>query len=326
MDRLDLGILREMSRDQIVWFGSLDPRLSAAEIARRLHTDRSTVSSRLHAWEREGFLVGHETVPSPLLLGSGIGGGNLRVDALSEKRRILEDLGLVPGVISAVDHVGPWVALLFAFDSREGLERSRKLLARVSGVGEMSPCVPFRAPEPEVAPTRLDWRVIRALAAAPKKPLREVARSVPVSAKTLARRLERLVRARAIWYLPLLDFSRYRKSTVTRFVVTLRPGGEPSRAAAAAAKVVPGLSHLTDSSTLLAPGETLPPMLDIIAHLESVGQADDIQVALEAIDSVMDVEVLFPRRFYLYRNWFGERTEATIARSEKPSRRYASDR
>jgi len=320
MDRLDVGILRELSRDQIVWFGSLDPRLSAAEIARRLRVDRSTVSSRLHAWERSGFLVGHEIVPSPLLFGSRIAGGNLRVAALAEKQRILEDLALVPGVISAVDHVGEWLALLFAFESRTELERHRKLLSRVSGVGEVSPCVPFRAPEPEVTPTSLDWRVLRALGAAPRRPLRAVARSVPLSSKTLARRLERLVRARAIWYLPLLDFSRYTKSTVTRFVVVLRPDADASHAAEAAAKIVPELTHLTDSTTLVETGQPVPAMLDIIAHLESVGQAEDIQAALRGIDSVQEAEILFPRRFYLYRNWFDERTEATISRSERPGR------
>lgn len=216
MDALDLGILRELARDQIVWFGRLDPRLSAAEIARRLHVDRATVSARLHAWERSGFLTGHAIVSSPLLFGARIAGGSLRVDDPVRKPPLLDDLGLVPGVLSAVDHVGPWTALLYAFETREGLERSRRLLARLPGVDEATPCVPFRAPEPEVEPTRLDWRIVRELSTAPRAPMGDVARKVGVSRKTFVRRLERLVEGRALWYLPLLDFTRYGKATIAR--------------------------------------------------------------------------------------------------------------
>jgi hypothetical protein len=54
-------------------------------------------------------------------------------------------------------------------------------------------------------------------------------------------------------------------------------------------------------------------MLDIIPHLDSVGQADDVQAELRAIDSVVDVELLFPSQFYLYRHWFDERTEKMIS-------------
>jgi DNA-binding Lrp family transcriptional regulator len=325
MDRLDLGILRELSRDQIVWFGGLDPRLSAAEMARHLRVDRATVSGRLHAWERSGFLTGHAVVPSPLLFGAGVAGGNLQVEAIAQKPRILEDLLLVPGLISAVDHLGPWVALLFAYDSREALDRSRRLLERLAGVGEVSPCVPFHVPVPAVTPTSLDWRVLRGLSAAPRKPLGEVARSVGTTVKTLSRRLERLVAARAIWYLPLFDFSRYSKATIVRFVVSLRPDGDPAVAAEAAVRAIPGLSYLVDTSSLVSTEERIPPILDIGAHLHSVGEAEDIQRDLQRIDGVGEVEVLFPRRVYLYRAWFDERLE-TATTGDKRSPRQAGAR
>jgi len=319
MDSLDLGILRELSRDQIVWFGSLDPRFSAAQIARRLRVDRATVSCRLHLWERQGFLTGHEIVPSPLVFGASIAGGNLRVDALRHKPRILEDLALVPGVISAVDHVGPWVALLFAFETRPGLERSRRLLAKLEGVGEVTPCVPFQAPEPNVAPTPLDWRILNALRTRPRRPLHDIAKSVPISAKTLARRMDGLVRGRVMWYLPLLDFTRYTKATVTRLVVTVRPGAILERVSEAAARVVPGLSNLVDTSPLVGSGGPMPAILDIVAHLDSVGHAEDVQRTLSTLDSVEEVEVLFPRRFYLYRGWFDEHIDLALARTQGPA-------
>ncbi|HLB69283.1 MAG TPA: AsnC family transcriptional regulator [Thermoplasmata archaeon] len=53
MDELDLAILREVSRHRVLWWGSLDPRLSAGDIADRLGLDRTTVWSRLRSWERQ---------------------------------------------------------------------------------------------------------------------------------------------------------------------------------------------------------------------------------------------------------------------------------
>jgi DNA-binding Lrp family transcriptional regulator len=320
MDPLDLGILRELSRDQIVWFGRLDPRISAAEIARHLRVDRSTVGSRLRLWERQGFLRGHEVVPSPLVFGAKIAGGNLRVEDLRKKPKILEDLALIPGLISAVDHVGSWVALLYAFEQPEALDRSRRLLERFPGVGEVTPCVPFRVPVPSVVPTRLDFRILNDLKTAPRRTFREIAQSVRVSSKSIVRRIGQLVRGRAVWYLPVLDFTRYSKAIVTRFVVALKPNSDVGWVAEQALSCVPNPTYVFDSSTLLDSEASMPPLLDIGAHLDSVGQVEDVQRLLQNLDTVEDVEVLFPRRFYLYRSWFDEHTRAVLDNANKTVR------
>ena len=314
MDPLDVGILRELSRDQIVWFGRLDPRLSASEIARRLRVDRATVGARLRAWEKQGFLRGHEVVPSPLVFGARIAGGNLRVEDLSRKPRILEDLSLVPGLISAVDHNGDWMALLYAYGRPDELERSRRLIERLSGVGEVAPCVPFVAPLPTISPTRLDYRILDDLKFGPRRTFQEIARSVRVSPKSLVRRLELLVRGRAVWYLPMLDFTVYSKAVVARFVVVLREGHDSGPVADWIRRRVTGLTYLVDSSALAGSDGSLPPMLDVGAHLESIGVAEDVQRELRDLEAVEEVELLFPRRIYLYRTWFDDRIRAALDR------------
>ena len=320
MDPLDVGILRELSRDQILWFGRIDPRVSAADIARRLRVDRATVSSRLNAWERQGFLLGHEVVPSPLVFGARIAGGNLRVDELPKKPRILEDLSLVPGLISAVDHVGDWVALLYAFDYPDGLERARRLIERLSGVGEVTPCVPFRVPEPTMTPTRLDFRILEGLRTGSRQTFQEIAKSTRISTKSLSRRMEQLVRGRAVWYLPILDFARYGKAVVARFVIALKPTADSHAIAGQVSHRIPNLTYLTDSSLLAEPGGLMPPLLDVGAHLETVGQAENIQQDLRTIDSVDEVEVLFPRRFHLYRSWFDDHLRRILSQSGERTR------
>ncbi len=317
VDTLDLGILRELSRDQVIWFGGLDPRMSAAEIARRLRVDRGTVGTRLRAWERSGFLRGHEVVPSPLLFGAGFAGGSLRVEDIAAKPRILGDLGLVPGIVSAVDHVGPWVSLLYVFESRDALERPRQLLLRLEGVGEATPCVPFQAPMPMVDPSRLDWRILKALRMGAKRPLRAIASEAGVSTRTLTRRMERLIRGRAVWYLPLLDFTRYTNATVVRFLVTLSSGADSVRVAEGIRARLPGVTHLVDARAMMDTADDVPRALDVGAHLASVGDVEDRQREIQALRGVEEVEPLFPRRFYMYPTWFDERIEYELAHPEK---------
>ena len=312
MDTLDVGILRELSRDQILWFGRLDPRVSAAEMARRLDVDRATVGSRLRSWERQGFLLAQEAIPSPLVFGAQIAGGNLKVSEVREKPRILEDLGLIPGLISAVDHVGEWVALLYAYEQPEALDRSRRLIARLPGVGDVTPCVPFRAPEPTMTPTQLDFRILNALRLGSRHTFQEIARAAGISAKSLARRMEQLVRGRSIWYLPILDFTRYNKSVFARFVIVVKPDSPTARVVEQVALRLPNLTHLTDTSTLAASNEAVPSLLDAGAHVDSVGQAEDIQRELQELETVEEVELLFPRRIYLYRSWFDDRIRSAL--------------
>jgi DNA-binding Lrp family transcriptional regulator len=316
MDALDIGILRELSRDQILWFGRLDPRVSAAGMARRLGVDRATVGSRLQSWERQGFLLGHEVVPSPLVFGAQIAGGNLRVSNVRPKPRILEDLALIPGLISAVDHFGEWIALLYTFERLETLDRSRRLIARLPGVGEVTPCVPFRAPEPTMTPTRLDFRILNSLRLGSRRTFQEIARAAGISTKSLARRMEQLVRGRSIWYLPILDFTHYKKSVFARFVIVLKPNSAPARVAEQVSLQLPNLTYLTDTSTLVESNESMPPLLDVGAHVDSVGRAEDVQRELQDLEPVEEVEVLFPRRFYLYRSWFDDRISNALDRAD----------
>ena len=64
-------------------------------------------------------------------------------------------------------------------------------------------------------------------------------------------------------------------------------------------------------------------MLDVGAHLDSVARAEDVQRELTLLDSVDDVEVLFPRRIHLYRGWFDEHIEVAARQSRRTQFRSA---
>ena len=123
MDDLDMGILREMSRGRVAFWGGMDPRVGTTEIADRLGVNRTTVWSRLKSWEKDGFLIRQEVVPNPRLFGAGVAGGGVRVDDPRRKAEVLHALALVDGVIGGVDNVGPWIGLQYAHESTAALTR-----------------------------------------------------------------------------------------------------------------------------------------------------------------------------------------------------------
>jgi DNA-binding Lrp family transcriptional regulator len=307
VDRFDMVLLREVSRERIMWWGSADPRLSLREIARRLGVHVGAVSAHLRAWQRCGFLRGYAAVPNPSLLGAHLAGGALRVDEARSKPQVLSDLALVEGAAFAVDQVGPWIVVMFVHRSRQALDRCTRLVRRLAGVEEMEPCLPFRSPVATLSPSPLDWRILGAVNASPKGSIEKLARAVGVSSKTLARRYDRLIRADAVWSIPLLDFSKYSGATLARFIVRTDDSLEPARFLRSIEDRFPSHILLEDHSGL----PVLDPPLTgglfmLLIQLGSVADAEEAEVAIRDLPGVDGVEVFFPKRLYVFDHWFPE--------------------
>jgi DNA-binding Lrp family transcriptional regulator len=312
MDLLDLKILRETSRGRVMWWGSLDPRVSIREVGRRLQIDPTTVWNRLHSWQRDGFLLGYSVVPNPTLFGAGLAGGSVRLSDSRAKERFFRDFGLVEGAAFAVDQVGQWVVVMFAFQSERGLQRSAGLTRRLPGVTEMEPCIPFHCPKTTVTPSRLDWRILETLSTHPTEEISRCARTVGVTSKTFTRRYNSLIRDFAVWSIPQLDFSRYRGATVVRFLVWLRPRTVSQSVLGRLEEKFPSYILLEDQTGLPDTGSKTARLLSLFLQLSSTGEVEDADRVIREVEGVVDVETYFPRRIYVYRDWFAERLESRI--------------
>ncbi|MFZ0891424.1 MAG: Lrp/AsnC family transcriptional regulator [Thermoplasmata archaeon] len=307
MDPLDLKILRETSRGRVMWWGSLDPRVSIREVGRRLRTDPTTIWNRLRSWQRDGFLLGYSVVPNPTLFGAGLAGGSVRISDSRAKERFFRDFGLIEGAAFAVDQVGPWVVVMFAHQSERGLQRSAGLTRRLPGVAEMEPCIPFHCPETTMTPSRLDWRILETLAANPAEDISRCARTLGITSKTFTRRYNALIRDFAVWSIPQLDFSRYRGATVARFLIWLSPRTVSQSVLASLEQRFPSYILLEDQTGLPDTGSKAVRLLSLFVQLSSAGEVEDADRVIREVDGVMDVETYFPRRLYVYTGWFGER-------------------
>jgi len=309
VDPLDLNILRETSRGRVMWWGSLDPRLSIREVGHRLRVDPTTIWNRLRAWQRTGFLLGYSVVPNPSLFGAKLAGGSVRISDSRAKERFFRDFGLVEGAAFAVDQVGPWVVVMFAFETERGLRRSVGLTRRLAGVVEMEPCIPFHNPPTTLTPSRLDWRILETLHAKPEEDLSECARILGISAKTFARRYNSLIRDCAVWSIPRLDFTQYRGATVARFLVWLAPQTDAQFVLQKLGRTFPSYILLENQSGLPDVGSRSVSLLSLFLQMSSTGEVEDADRLIREVDGVVEVETYFPRRTYVYEDWFVERLE-----------------
>ena len=300
-----------------MWWGSSDPRLSMREVARRLHVDVTTISKRLQRWQRVGFLLGYAAVPNPFLFNARLAGGGIRVPDPRDKERVLSDLGLIEGAAFAVDQVGPWIVVMFVYETEGGLDRCSRLSRRIPGVVEMEPCVPFRCPPTSLRPSPLDWRILGALHRGPRANIGASARTLGITTKTFARRYDALIRDNAVWSVPVLDFTKYQGATIARFIVRAAPEADSGDVLRRLETRFPSFILLEDQSHL---PETLPmPMklFSLFLHLSSAGEVEDADLEIRGVPNVEDVEVYFPRRLHVYDHWFAERLDSKVRETQR---------
>lgn len=307
MDEFDAAIFRELHREREFLWGGVDPRLGATSLADRLEVNRTTIWSRLKAWEEEGFLLGQEVVPNPSLFGAGLAAGSLRIDDPRGKEEVFAALRLVDGVLVWIDQVGPWVMLGYAHESPRTLDRCTRLIGEIRGVEEVTECIPFQGPEPTLAPTGRDWRIIAALRRGRGRRLAQVAEEVGINARTLTRRYRRLLESQAVWSFPTFDFSRYRDAAIARFLVFLEPEGDSLALVNACRRGLSGAVWVVSLDQLVPGHDYEQTWVDAFCHLAAPGKAESVQTWLLDQPHVVDVEIYWPKAWHMVPDWFDDR-------------------
>ncbi len=310
VDDLDHAILAELAHDRVLLWGGSDPRVSTSELATRLDVDRTTVRARMRRWEKVGFLRGFSALPNPLLFGVGVLATGLRVPDPAAKARVLDDLALVEGVLSAMEHVGEWIGLSFVEEGPASAERRWKLLARLPGVAEATPLHRWRPTPPTREPTPLDWRVLSALRAAyaaggPRPTLRSLADRVGVGVSTVHARYDTLVRAGAVWSVPNLDFTRWTGAVVARLILELAPGADARHAIARVRDLVGPVFEQTSPD----PMPDSPRVVSLGLLAQSPGAVEDALIAARYVAGVTSAEALFLKSFRVYGAWLDEKVQ-----------------
>lgn len=218
MDRLDFEVLATLFRA---------PRTSYEALGEAVGLTANAVKARMRRLLNDGVLQGFATTPAPELL--GLREGLLvfsGVDDLEEREedilRNLPDVSGVRFVEVTHDHgVVLWV------QHRDDADWERIERAAISIVGK-PPAWDLRLPErpAERALTPTDWRLVRALMADGRIPLKELVRRSGVSTKTAKRRLENLLGSGAVRIEPVVSASEAGGAVLFSLVVHLHEGAD----------------------------------------------------------------------------------------------------
>ncbi len=300
-----------MTQDHGFLWGGVDPRATSTDIAAGVDLHPSTVRSRLRAWKESGFLESYEIVPNHQLLDAHVMVTSVRIDQPEHKAAFFEDLSLVEGAYAAVDHVGPWIGVVFHIEHPDAVPRRIEHLRGLPGVGHVEDPFPGSFPRPKVNPSRLDWRIVREFRRQPNVPLQDTADLVGVTAKTLRRRYDNLIQGQAIGSVAVLDFRAYTGGALVRTDLYLADDADTATietrfrdAVLEAVEINPAPPDTPDG-----PPPPHPNLAQFLVHVPSAADADSVLISACQLDGVANAEILFPVRFHRYPQWIDERVD-----------------
>lgn len=207
MDRLDIGVLRELLLDENTLTLQTDVRKPFRDIAKKLRVDDDTVRNRIRGMEDVGLIRGWKLGLNPTLFGYQAEYVWVDVNPPADKEEVIRAARRVPRVIGIQVYFDDVIGVSLAYARREELDkeilRLRDAAHSRSNVTAKTPFLPCR-----LRLTDTDWVIVKSLRRDPRKSYLEVAKGLGISRRTVKRRAERMIRGRALWMLPELDLRR----------------------------------------------------------------------------------------------------------------------
>jgi DNA-binding Lrp family transcriptional regulator len=301
-DPLDIDILREMYRTRRVTVAGIDPRLNVSYLAKRLHTSRTRITRRLARWSDSGFLQRYDVWPNPALLHLSGWTVNVRATDRLDKAGLLDRLGTVDGVVSAVEFLGEWLSVQFVAPDEETSRRRIELLRHLKGVAEVEGPVAWRRLEPRATLSPLDLRIVKALRERPRGTLTETARAVGISTRTMTTRYERLVENWSVWFVPVFDFTQLPLPLVN-LNIWLCPDATADRVTQTVVKRFPWTLEFGWGG--LGPSER-EDFVVLFVTLPSVGAIEEVERLARSVPGTLDVEAIVMLRTHSFPRWVDE--------------------
>ena len=297
MDSLDIRLLRAMSREGTYSLQGIDPRRSIFALARRAGTSRVTVRRRLAQWRTDGFWKGVLTFPNPDLLGTRLEMQAFLLEAGPNRSHLESALRetLQPLMVFQVESF--YTPLLLSNGAAESARRQLDF-AKASACRILSAPWEVGFPSSETPLGPRDWRIVRALRRSPDPDWALAAIAVGMTVRGLERRIDRLMRANALFFHPLLDFRRLR-TTIAWVGLLYRKGYNAPGIWADINQLSPEVLRIDP----IFPLETFFPAEDpsavggallFFVPLAAAATADQLRRDFGGIEGVMDVIVSFP--------------------------------
>src|SRR5579871_5084606 len=132
MDRLDMKIMKELVRNNVMPFPSPDLRKSFRAIGRNLRIDQGTVRKRIQRFSRDGLLKGFYLGINPSLFGFKIASMWFDVRPASLKEQVKNKVSSMDGVLLVCDYMGAKVSAVFCYRDANELKKTSRQIARMA--------------------------------------------------------------------------------------------------------------------------------------------------------------------------------------------------
>ena len=204
MDKLDVKILRELALNRANSPFPSDVRVPYRTIAERLQVDEDTVRNRIKKFDQIGFLRNWQLAMNPNLIGLKLVRIAFDFPFPTSKEDLIRKLKLIQGVLAIITHFGRSLGVILSYENEKSLRRQIELIQRMSNAENL---VKGNIPLPEcgIVLSKTDWNIIRSLQRNPHKPYHAVSKELGLSSKTVKRRLDRLIREKAIFLIANLN-------------------------------------------------------------------------------------------------------------------------
>lgn len=205
LDKLDIRILRGLTQGLTVFSMRPGVKLSFRAIARDLAVSEGTVRKRIEGMSSSGLIAGETVFLNPSLLGLTWGAYGLDVSPAIPKKQVIERLKLIEGVIIIQNHHGSFMGIIFVYENEGQLRKKLELFNSIAGAKEgIFSVMPF--PPGNISLSPFDWKVISYLVRGQYRSYEHLASQLHVSTRTFRRKISKMVKAGAIFTIPIVDY------------------------------------------------------------------------------------------------------------------------
>lgn len=280
MDKLDIRIIREFLQGEpkssiLPARQNIVPALGI--VAKRLGVAESTVRDRYA--KLSGFFAGWSYLLNPRLTGQKLGQLGFDVPEFVSKDSLMEKLTLLDGMLNIVEYNGRFAAATFFYPDELGPKKKVDLIRAISGsegyiFGE------FDFPHCDLPLSRTDLEIIASRQGDMKKPNRKIAEEIGLSARTVKRRITKMVTGGAIWPYPSLNTEALANCVYCDLLLTY---SDPKSRAEAEARILSTMAEYWTFARRLGGYSSinliLPSVPSARAVLESVRSVNGVSMA-----------------------------------------------
>ena len=215
---MDIEIFREILDPRGAYPFQSDFRKSFRTIARKLNVDEATVRSRLKKLHQSGFVNDLRVVPIPSLIDLRLGICRFDVNPESMKEDVIRKIRLIQGVWLIHSNLGSSLRIALFFEDNHSLKKQIELISRISN-SEKVVSAEIHFPQCEIALSEADWNIVRTIHLDPLKSCNAISNETGLSNKTVKRRLERLLREKALYVVPSLELRSLRGALLAELLI-----------------------------------------------------------------------------------------------------------